>query len=98
MGRPGTGGLNTGGASVGTAPVPAAEHAALDAALLAAHAAGDEAALVRLYALAGDAAEAAGNTDAACFYLTHAYVFALATGAAGAGALHARLLARGREE
>jgi hypothetical protein len=72
--------------------------AALDAALIAAHSAGDQAALVRLYAQAGDAAEAAGEIDAACFYLTHAYVFALASAAAEADALHARLLARGREE
>jgi hypothetical protein len=71
------------------------ELAALDAALLAAHTAGDEAALMRLYTLA---AEAAGEIDAACFFLTQAYVFALATGAPEAGALHARLLARGREE
>ena len=53
---------------------------------------------MRLYAEAGDLAEAAGEIDAACFFLTHAYVFALATGAAEAGALHARLLAHGREE
>lgn len=72
--------------------------AKLDADLLAAHAAGDQPALVRLYAEAGDAAEAAGEIDAACFFLTHAYVFALASGAAEAGALHARLLAHGREE
>lgn len=72
--------------------------AALEAALLAAHADGDQAALARLYAKAGDRAEAAGDLDAACFYLTHAYVFALATGAPGADALHARLKAHGREE
>lgn len=72
--------------------------AALDAALLAAHEAGDEAALARLYADAGDRAEAAGDGDAACFYLTHAYVFALATGAPQADALRARLKAHGREE
>jgi hypothetical protein len=71
---------------------------ALDAQLLAAHAAGDERALAPLYARAADAAEAAGEVDAACFFLTHAYVFALATGAPEAGALHARLLAHGREE
>lgn len=70
----------------------------LDAALLAAHAAGDRPSLVRLYTRAGDTAEAAGEIDAACFFLTHAYVFALAIGAVEAGALHARLLAHGREE
>ena len=78
------------------APAPGA--APLDCALLAAHAAGDERALSCLYARAGDAAEAAGDLDRACFYLTHAYVFALATGAPEADALHARLLAHGREE
>ena len=42
----------------------------LERALLAAHAAGDHAALVGLYTAAGDRAEAAGDIDAACFYLT----------------------------
>ncbi len=70
----------------------------LDDRLLAAHAAGDLPALVGLYAEAADGREAAGNIDAACFYLTHAYVFALDQGDARAGALHARLKARGREE
>lgn len=79
-------------------PMADGDVAGLDAALLAAHAAGDEAALARLYARAGDLAEAAGETDAACFFLTQAYVFALATGAAGSEALHARLAAHGREE
>ena len=35
--------------------------------------------------------------DAACFFLTHAYVFALEAGASEAGVLHARLKAQGRE-
>ena len=72
--------------------------AALDAALIAAHATGDQPRLVALYTAAADAAEASGETDACCFYLTQAYVFALASGAPGAGRLHARLLAQGREE
>jgi hypothetical protein len=75
-----------------------ARDAGLDALLLAAHAAADEQALARLYARAADAAETRGDVDAACFFLTHAYVFALSSGAADAGALHARLLAHGREE
>lgn len=70
----------------------------LDAALLDAHAEGDGARLVSLYAAAADAAEAEGRIDAACFFLTQAYVFALDNGDASASALHARLLARGREE
>ena len=74
------------------------QSAELDAALLAAHAAGDEPALAQLYARAADAAETAGEIDAACFFLTQAYVFALSAGASQADALHARLLAYGREE
>ena len=72
--------------------------AALDAALIAAHEAGDKPRLVSLYTQAADQAEAAGDIDACCFYLTQAYVFALACGARQAGSLHARLLAYGREE
>lgn len=79
-------------------PVGPADRAALDAALLAAHAAADQPALVRLYGRAAERAEAAGEIDAACFYLTHAYVYALAAGAAEADALHDRLRAYGREE
>lgn len=69
----------------------------LEAALLDAHAKGDAAALARLYAEAGRLREAAGDEDAACFYWTHAYVFALETNAPEAGELRARLKARGRE-
>ncbi|MEM8699331.1 MAG: hypothetical protein AAGF44_09175 [Pseudomonadota bacterium] len=68
---------------------------ALDARLLAAHEAGDSRALVTLYR---EAAEASASTEAACFYLTHAYVFALETGHPEADALHRRLKAAGREE
>lgn len=71
----------------------------LDARLLAAHEAGDRAALVTLYAKAGNRAEAAGDIDRACFFWTHAYVFALHSGdEARAQELHARLLTYGREE
>jgi hypothetical protein len=70
----------------------------LDAALIAAHAAGDQPRLVVLYTQAADTAEAAGDIGAACFYLTHAYVFALQTGDTRAAELHARLKACGREE
>jgi hypothetical protein len=72
--------------------------AALDAALVDAHAAGDAARLAQLYTSAADAAETEGDIDACCFYLTHAYVFALTSGAAAADALHDRLLQYGREE
>ncbi len=74
------------------------DRAALDAALIEAHGAGDKRRLVSLYTQAADAAEAKGDIGACCFYLTQAYVFALACGARQAGALHARLLAHGREE
>jgi hypothetical protein len=76
----------------------AIDPSALDAALIDAHHRDDRDALVRLYASAGDLAEAAGDVDACCFYLTHAYVFALQEGAPEADGLHARLLAYGREE
>lgn len=70
---------------------------ALDEALIAAHDANDVKSLIRLYTQAGDDAEEAGNINAACFYLTHAYVFALEAGSTHASALHARLKAHGRE-
>lgn len=66
----------------------------LEARLLAAHARGDRAALVDLYA---EAADRAGPTDAGFFYLTHAYVYALEMGHAAADGLRARLVAAGRE-
>ena len=69
----------------------------LDAELRAAHDRRDGAALTRLYARAADAAEAAGDADAAGFYLTHAYVFALACGDGAAGPLNRRLAAMGRD-
>lgn len=62
--------------------------------LLAAHAAGDLPELVALYA---EAADSANDRDASCFFLTHAYVYALDAGDARSGALHARLVACGRE-
>lgn len=70
----------------------------LDAALIAAHARRDHRRLVEFYARAADEAEAAGSVDAACFFLTQAYVFALESGDARAAALHRRLLEHGREE
>ncbi len=66
----------------------------LNAALLAAHRADDRAALITLYAQAADAADTA---DAAAFFLTQAYVFALEAGHDDAPALHRRLLDAGRE-
>ena len=80
-----------------TGAMPGPAEAALDARLLAAHAAGDLGALVRLYGDAGDAALSAGDEDAAGFYLTHAYIFALDAGDPAAATLRARLIAMGRE-
>jgi len=66
----------------------------LDAQLLAAHDAHDTTALIRLYQ---QAADQAATVDAACFYLTHAYVFALETDHADVDQIRARLVAEGRE-
>lgn len=66
----------------------------LEEAILAAHAAGDRRALAALYARAADSLT---DLDAACFFLTQAYVFALEAGAPEAAPLHARLKAHGRE-
>ena len=65
--------------------------------LLRAHEVGDLAALVTLYARAGDLALADGDIDAGCFYTTHAYVFALQDGRAEANDLRAKLVRYGRE-
>jgi hypothetical protein len=66
----------------------------LDTRLIAAHEAGDRRALIGLYA---EAADRMNDLDAACFFLTHAYVFALEAGTSEAAPLHARLKAHGRE-
>lgn len=74
----------------------AVELAELDRRLLAAHAEGDAGALVSLYTRAGDARAAAGDIAAACFYLTHAFVFALEAGLPEAETLNRRLFEHGR--
>lgn len=56
--------------------IVSAPKSALDAALLAAHAAGDKKRIAQIYAKAADDMGAAS----AAFYLTHAYVFALDAG------------------
>ena len=66
----------------------------LDAELLAAHAVGDKARLITLYA---QAADQAADIDTACFFLTHAYVFALDLGDPRAKTLRRRLVEHGRE-
>lgn len=66
----------------------------LDAQLLAAHEAEDSSALITLY---GTAAAQAADIDTACFYLTHAYIFALEADDVRATVLRAQLVAHGRE-
>lgn len=56
------------------------DEAALEAAILAAHAAADHGALAALYARAGDLRLEAGDIGAACFFHTQAHVFALSSG------------------
>lgn len=65
---------------------------ALDAALQSAHARSDKKMLIALYAAA-----AARRPEAAAFFLTHAYVYALESGAKEAAPLRARLVALGAE-
>lgn len=67
----------------------------LDARILDAHDRGDRAGLVVLYTRAADLAR---TPDAAAFFLTQAYVFALETGHEQTPALRARLVGMGREE
>ncbi|WP_394199610.1 hypothetical protein [Litoreibacter albidus] len=72
------------------------ERDALDRALLDAHDTNDSATLIRLYTIAADEAEQSQDVDAACFYLTHAFVFALEASAPEADPLNKRLADRGR--
>jgi len=65
--------------------------------LLAAFAAGDGMTIMRLYRDRGLDALKAGDEDAGCFYLTHAYVFALEQGAPEAEEIRSELKQRGRE-
>ncbi len=75
----------------------AEELAALESALLAAHACKDHDVLVALYQRAGQLKEMVGDIDAACFYFTHAYVYALETGNQAARQLCSLLAGYGRE-
>ena len=52
----------------------------IDARILAAHEERDQPLLSTLYREAALVLEAGGDTDAACFYFTQAYVFALEAG------------------
>lgn len=69
----------------------------LDAAIKEAHDAGRLETLASAYARGGALYDRQGETDAACFFWTQAYIFALDAGAAAlAAAMHAKLDARGR--
>lgn len=72
------------------------EEQRLERRLLAAHAAADKVSLVTLYREAGDLAEAAGDLERACFFMTQAWIFALDAGDERAGQLRARLARHGR--
>jgi hypothetical protein len=72
--------------------------AGLDHEILAAHACANTARLPALYRRAGEAMLEGGNTDAGCFYLTHAYIYALEAGHVMARELHEILVSHGREE
>jgi hypothetical protein len=66
----------------------------LDAQLLAAHDTNDTVTLIDLYT---QAADQSADIDATCFYLTHAYVFALELGSPATKSLRARLVHHRRE-
>jgi len=68
----------------------------LEVRLLAAHAAGDLSALVMLYSEAADHAAAGHHYEKECFFLTHAWIFALEIGDLLADRLRARLAENGR--
>ena len=65
----------------------------LDQRILAAHANGDQCALVDLYT---EAAAQADTVDTRCFFLTYAYVYALELGHPATDTLHTALAAHGR--
>ncbi len=69
----------------------------LEQRLLEAHGRDDPTELSALYAEAADLKEAEGDVEATCFYLTHAFVFALQAGDDTADALQERLWRFGRE-
>lgn len=68
----------------------------IDAAVIAAHEAGDRAGLARLYGEAADGFAARGDNGTACFFYTQAYVFALEQGAPEAERYAAILRQNGR--
>ncbi len=71
--------------------------AVLESDMLLAYDRADSDALVRLYKRAAILKEQAGDIDAACFYFTHAYVFALEAGNAESEPLLGKLVQYGRD-
>ena len=69
----------------------------IDAELIAAHERGDGSTLAGLYEAAAGLRDEQGDVDAACFFLTQAYVFALEAGLPIAATLRARLVEYGSE-
>jgi len=72
------------------------KHAGLHAELLLAHSEYEPVKLAQLYTLCADTAERYSDINAACFYLTHALVYALEGGMDEYKDLIARLEAYGR--
>ena len=69
----------------------------LNAALMKAHENLDHAKLIDLYVQIGEEKLSINDIDAACFYFTHAYVFALESGSSKARELNQQLVKFGRE-
>jgi hypothetical protein len=65
--------------------------------LLDAHEEGDQEKLARLYQTLAYRVEAQGDSDAACFFMTHAYVFGLVVGSPDAASAWEFLRVHGRE-
>ncbi len=70
--------------------------AELDAQLLDAHAGKNAAKIAYHYGLAADQAEIEEDIDRACFFLTHAWIFALEAGDPAADQYRSRLAVYGR--
>lgn len=75
-----------------------ASHRALETKILDAHAAGDVGSLIEGYGRAAVIAEGEGDIDAACFFATYAYIYALEAGHPDGQNLHEFLKKHGREE
>jgi hypothetical protein len=77
--------------------MPKPARSVLERDLIEAHKLGNSSRLAELYLTAARSEEADGRTEAACFFLTQAYVFALESGSQIASGIAARLRAYQRE-